>query len=44
MLHFVIIKRSISTFCDYNICTLFLSRCFLAGEFDPPAADYETKI
>jgi len=42
VLHFVIIQRTIRTPYDYKICTPFLSRCFLAGEFDPPAADYET--
>ena len=34
VLHFVIIQRTISTSCDYKICTPFLSRCFLAGEFE----------
>jgi hypothetical protein len=33
VLHFVIIQRTISTSYDYPV---------LAGEFDPPAADYDT--
>ena len=42
--HFVIIQRTRSTPYDYKICTLFLSRCFLAGEFElftkPSKSDY----
>ena len=33
MLYFVIIQRSTSTPHDYNICTPFLSRCFLVEKF-----------
>jgi len=32
--HFVIIQRTVSTPHDYKICTPFLSRYFLAGEFE----------